>query len=460
MLVMYFFTLKGGLPSMPDNNATPVVPGISKDDLESLQAQLDTIKDNRVNPGNIKKALDLVAGIICRSYGLSEITTALLDTERDLDFFGVNIYPCENACCGSTRLMLGCKENQFEDIKHEWNENKCWHMDFDAKLFFNPSVVFNSAEIAAIVLYEVERVIFSYDLAYKVFKAIKVCLLNMNCLDRKIAKNPICSKLFFIPFLQICELKDFKTEDMMDANSILMHSSILRDQYLSGLTKIVTGYGNDTINRQPAEIEQKIAHVLTWIFEGINDLQYSMYLMKKNLREYIIAEKSEYVKHIMVGIFNDFANFEQSSMLREAYIHHHPVTETMKDIEDAKQLSVFKKRYEKVKEEAEFSIFDKYGRCKKITQEEIDVLRIEVSKIESADDKIYLLEKLYDKLDIVNKSLDMLEDKDLRSKVKQPKDFLLKMKSQLEDIRQLIFSVKATPKRYGLFIEYPPGYEG
>lgn len=445
---------------MPDNNATPNVPGISKDDLENLQVQLDTIKDNRINPGNIKKALDAITTIICRSYGLECFSSALLDTERDLDFFGVNIYPCEDACTDLTSCVLDCCENQFTNVQQAWANNKHWHIDFDAKLFYNPSVVFNSAEIAAIILYEVERVIFSYQLVHQVYNAIKVCLLNMSPVNRKIAHNPICRQVFFIPFLQVAELKDFKTADKMDENSILMHSSILRDQYLSALTKIVTGYGNDSIDRKSSEIEEKIAHVLIWIFEGINDLQYSMYLMKKNLREYIIAEKSEYVKHIMVEIFNDFANFEQSSMIREAYLHHRPVTETMKDLEDEKRLSIYKKRYEKVKEEAEFSIFDKYGRCKKITQEEIDILRIEVSKIESADDKIYLLEKLYDKLDIVNKSLDMLEDKDLRSKVKQPKDFLLKMKSQLEDIRQLIFSTKAIPKRYGLFIEYPAGYEG
>lgn len=443
---------------MPEDK-TVQVPGISSEDFANIQHQIDIVKDNRANESNMIGALQAINAIICRTYGLEKITVAMLNSDTNIDFFGLNVYPSKDLCKNVVATIINTNGPGFEDAKTLWSNSKVWHIDYDSKLFYNPSVVFNSAEIAAIILYEVERIMFSYQVLHIIYRAIKINLLNMNYVDRKIAKSQLCQNLMALPFLQTVELKDFKSSDKLDENSILKQSTMVHDQYLSALTRIVTGYGNSTIDRDPSEISYKVAHVLTWIYEGIHDLKYAMYLLKKNLREYLIAEQSIYVKSIMMEIYNRFANFQMSSMVREAALTNHPVTETMRDLEDEKQLNVFRKQYAKVKEEAEFSIFDKYGRVKKITQEEVDILRIEVSKIESADDKIYLLEKLYDKLDICNKSLDMLEDKDLRSKVKQSKEFLTKMKSQLMDIRALIFSTKATPKRYGLFIEYPPGYE-
>ena len=95
-----------------------------------------------------------------------------------------------------------------------------------------------------------------------------------------------------------------------------------------------------------------------------------------------------------------------------------------------------------------------------IIQEEIDVLRLEVEKIECVDDKIYYMEKVYDKLAIVDNALTMLNNNDTKNLVRDSKAKLMKQKEQLMIIRDIIINKKISPERYGLFIKYPAGYEG
>ena len=37
---------------------------------------------------------------------------------------------------------------------------------------------------------------------------------------------------------------------------------------------------------------------------------------------------------------------------------------------------------------------------------------------------------------------------------------LQKQKSELEELRQIILEAKIAPKKYGLYVKYPVGYEG
>ena len=104
------------------------------------------------------------------------------------------------------------------------------------------------------------------------------------------------------------------------------------------------------------------------------------------------------------------------------------------------------------------NLFDKYGKLKKISQSDIDIIEIEAGRIENEDDKIYVLDLIYDKLDLINAGLQLINEKK-QDKVPVSKDKLLNFKSQLEKLRKQVLETPIN-KQYGLFIKYPVGYEG
>ena len=90
------------------------------------------------------------------------------------------------------------------------------------------------------------------------------------------------------------------------------------------------------------------------------------------------------------------------------------------------------------------------------------MIMVEAEAIESVDDKVYLLEKLYREISAIDAALDMLDSKDPKNqkKVKQTRNELLMLKEYSNDVRMRIMKIKLQPARYGLYIKYPGGYEG
>jgi hypothetical protein len=181
-----------------------------------------------------------------------------------------------------------------------------------------------------------------------------------------------------------------------------------------------------------------------------------MEFLKRTLGEQINAEKSYYVKNVLVSILRQFSSTDPNAV-EESYA---PSTPESRAIKEAMFMDVVVKEMNEVAHQDEQKLLDKLGRCKRVTQEEIDVLRLEIEKIQSVDDKIYYMEKVYDKLHIVDYALTLIGDNDTKGKVRDSKQKLLKQKEQLLEIRDLIVARRISPERYGLFVKYPAGYEG
>ena len=106
------------------------------------------------------------------------------------------------------------------------------------------------------------------------------------------------------------------------------------------------------------------------------------------------------------------------------------------------------------------SFLDRNGFCKTVTQQDIDLIRVEAENIESPDDKVYLLKSLYRYIDLVEAALDMLDDPKTASKVQQKKSELMRLQEDLQETRKYIMNYRIQPEQYGLFIKYPRGFEG
>lgn len=434
-----------------------------------LCENIDIIKSNKTNQVVINNALKAIGGVLSRCYNMN-ITTTILDTLNDADFFAVNIYPefkdirtIVGITCGDMDPITidGIEyDSPREAIKQVWMQNDDWHIDFDGKLFYDLSHRFTAREIVALLIYQIEATVFCTYKVETIYRCIKHMVLNIDYRTNCIAKSSLCRNFFIIPFIQACSFTNFISE--IDDDSIMAKCEPLAKDYLTALTKITTYYSSGLIDRPSYELKQSISYIINWVFEAINDLKYSMTILKKSLKEQITAEKSYYVKNLLVTVFNQFAYYDFSDVVSESaelkYLKQVP--QAAIEVREEKKLRDYWNSLQAVGESSESELLDKLGRCKRITQEEIDVLRLECEKIESVDDKIYYMEKVYDKLAIVDNALSLIGDRETKGLVRDSKDKLLKQKEQLLQIREIIINKRIAPERYGLFIKYPVGYEG
>lgn len=90
----------------------------------------------------------------------------------------------------------------------------------------------------------------------------------------------------------------------------------------------------------------------------------------------------------------------------------------------------------------------------KISQLDIDDLKIESEMMEDYDDKSILVFKIHKRINQLNKTLASDKINDNVSVI--AKNYI----NQLNELLKNVMKFNATPKRYGVFIKYPKGYEG
>ena len=95
----------------------------------------------------------------------------------------------------------------------------------------------------------------------------------------------------------------------------------------------------------------------------------------------------------------------------------------------------------------------------KVTQEELDMIRIKIEDMNSTEDKTFLMEKLYRHINAIEAELKFYKNSS-RNDNQERYNELLHLKEDAQIIRQCILNFKLPSDHYGLFVRYPKGYEG
>ena len=227
--------------------------------------------------------------------------------------------------------------------------------------------------------------------------------------------------------------------------------------------KIIVRYGTEGIvNRDYKDLELQVTYVLDWLYESLNDLQKSSTRMIHNMTLKMQACRSPYIRKIFKMVLTQFIEMG-GKMGASMESYGLPITPMMKEMNRKIMDDNWKNVCEHLVAEAttEYDYLDKNGNLKKISRQDIDIVRVECENIETVDDKIYLLEKLYRIGGAIEVSLDMIADPKNNKRVKQTKNELENLKRELDDVRSIILKQPVNvEKTYGLWVKYPKGYEG
>ena len=432
------------------------------------------IRKNRTEYTELNANIQSMKRVLSRMFGV-KFNLTLVDNENANKLFIANIFPEMGLCRKIVDLVIDEDRNNIDHIRDLWAEIDELHMDMDSRLFFSHSSGLNPEEIAALLIYNIESVLMTFDVVNEVNYIVRKNFNLQSYANNKIARSNICRKLFILPFFTACTWTNFPFNNDLPEGSCIVSDSELNSVYIGAIRKLIALDGNDKVDADRHQLCVEIQGICDWIFACVSDMKYSTRMLKSTLKKLLMVQQSYYIKNILIDILHDFGarDLDDEKLLdghqtiKESYTGR---VISPKAIEFRQRMrdNAVQKRIDKVVAVAEsFSdLFDNVGFMKKVTQRDIDVLRVAAQKIRSADDKLYVLDDVHDYLDIVEGSLAILNSSDSNKarKVRMSKETLKDFESQLNDIREAIINKHVgrggRPEPSTIFIKYPTGYEG
>lgn len=459
-----FESLNGSCLYALDTKLYPTV--LDHPDFKYFCELIGEIKSSRADAAHIGSCLHSMKYVLKRFFG-ADFELTIVDNDLSTNLFVCNVFPPYAVCKEIADLIIEEDCNEISTIRRVWSNTDLWHVDLDSRLFFDQSALFNAGEIAALIIANIERIAFSYDVVVRTNYIVNQMFATRSYTMNKLARSHVCRNLFVLPFFNACMFKTYAVEKtkLPDGTCI---SGYLKEIYDNAVRKIMCYGSNEEIDAPIAELDAVIQGTCDWIFACITDLKYSTRLLKETLRKILLSQKSYYVKNTIIDILTAFGDYSKDDVIaaestnpvaaRNLELNPHAVEFRQRQYEAKAQKEIDKAVA--VAEGSFFDLLDNLGYMKKVSQRDVDMLRVDVQKITSADDKLFVLDNLHDKLDIVETSLALLQDKDKAKKVKMSKSSLLDIRKQLDDLRDLVLKHEIKAQTYSVFVKYPEGYQG
>lgn len=382
--------------------------------------------------------------------GVTEIT--IVPSEKD-DFFGMSVFPQESVADKIVDCMINNKPLQaYEEI---WMNNNNWIIEIDNKLLYDTKLNANPAEITAALLHEVGHTIYSNTIPQKLHKTMSLTYIQLPVKVKKILGIEKRSfRKIFLPVVAQASLNpsySLKKEIEADKYVIKMGYAEPLDSLLQ---KILMTYGSRFVECDAVEQEKNLKVACNWSAQQVIEIQNRKDTLKSSIDHVSLITPSKYVKSIFDdmnrSIFKGLESFDEVVARRGRGKF---VTEGTYAILNQPE------SFNYVMEAAAKEKLDKYGRVRKITQQDVDIVSIQAEKIENQNDKVYLLDIIYDYIE----TLDLMDEylhNGKKEAVQMNERQIKQLKDQLEELRLQVLKFKIVEKKYGVFIKYPVGYEG
>ena len=419
--------------------------------------------------GRLTESLNSMRNVLRRMFGVN-FEIAIVDNFGSREFFGCNVYPDQDNCNIIADRILEKEVADFRILKEVWLRTVNWQLDLDSKIFYDTYIGFNAGEIAALIIYNIENVIFNMRIVEKTNYIITALLDEKSLLATKLARASICKKVFIIPLIIACRFKSypFQSSKFLEGTCIVGHLFKLYDNMIR---KLIATVGNAQVDVPIRRMNEDITQAANWFFACVEEMRYSTRMLTEALDKLLRIETSPYIKNIISGLLIDMGNYTRKQTIAKESANPYQqemfakntkaVDFRMQQYKAAAQKQIMHQTLKAV-QEGLMDLIDNIGNMKKVSQREIDMIRVQAQKVQNAEDKMYVLDNLHSKLEIVEASLAMLEsnDPDKRKKVKLSKSQLLDQKKQLDAIREEIIKREVDDSRVSLIIDYPKGYQG
>lgn len=367
------------------------------------------------------------------------------------NFIGMSVYPTVDTIDQLVTSLVRPR-TRVQEIEAIWAKTPSWVIEMDSLFLFDPFINSNPREIVAVLLHEIGHIVYSNKVPQRLHKVFRYSIMKSSFNLKRLVQWKRAQKILNFAILQACESKSFHpipVNPEVEADRFVVKAGY-GDALNAFITKLLNTQGNDLLSRTEAELDRDVRAMVSWSLDNIQELEFRKTKLRSMLQTQMLQNPSVFCRQVVAQIKEAFFGDDdlEDNPVKEAY--NIPLMKAMESWE-AKKLKII--------EEGLKSLFDRYGRVKKMSQSEIDLIAVEIGRIQTHDDKIFVLDLIYDKLDEVNIATDLINDK-RQDRVPMSKDTLKRFRAQLEELRKQTLAVEIQEEQFGLFVRYPKGYEG
>lgn len=408
-------------------NIFKLLENVSKMDTSGLEADMANLLsfyprlENQETLDDIQSRLTELSGCKCESVVIGR-------SGDGNQLYGMRVYPSTDAINKMAAKLLQSKStSQF--VNYVIHDDISFVVELDPQLF-SGFIRFTPKEIVAMLLHEVGHVTTNSDFYAEMKKSMDLALLEMDKnKDVSLNKNTIAVVMLYI-------MRGIDATRIQNISKDQLQKEKLADKYVYDL-----GLGED-------------------LYSALNKFNklYLNYYRKCTRDEKLNQQAKETVA--ILGMLKNRAG-EIKILLDADYklTKSHSIKDTIKYIQ--RSLTSLFNNTQKPLVVINEGFLDLWMKNPvKVSQADIDSLLIEIDRMEDYDDKEIVVYKIH-------KRLQQLADAQLKiARMSEPNDiktFTVRVESyskQLQSMLKDALKFKPTPKRYGVFIKYPKGYEG
>ena len=374
---------------------------------------------------SMKKTLNRMMDDECEEIFISK-------SDEMTNLYGMSVYLSEKSLHELSRILVDPREKSKDVTKFIIDNKKSYMIDIDDRIL-KPMYGFKPDEITAILLHELGHTLGDSDFYNDIREAyMKAIFENEKELPKDVLND---TKIQFgmIYILNVIQ------------NTHMSKFTPIEKEQLADKFVVDCGYGKSLVN----------------VFDKFVQLN------NEKLNKKSVADKSVSDAKLIVGLNNTFK-------VRRKYVtelidaeRKQTSSNCLKDllgkIKDRLSSIILHECIEGIDVYNNYildeSFMDLFKRNPvKMSQVDIDNLKIEMEMMENYDDKSCLVYKIHKRIAQLNNAKTKLNptDKDFKTNL----SYITNYTNQLNSMLKEVMKFKVQEKTYGLFIKYPKGYEG
>ena len=392
---------------------------------------------------SVDKNIKLIENAIKREFDIS-LDISIMDNKKQ--FFGMCVYPSQEEINMLTRMLLetNVKMAEVEKLHIEYMTKGKQVVEIDSMLLYDHNLQATAGEVTAILLHEIGHIIASNSVICRFERAKEYMTMKFDNKTRKLVPIlPFIKNVFNIATLQLFS-NHFNVQLMKEkkADELAVKEGYGEELH-SILGKLIANGKGDRVRRSEKEMDKDIELTIDWLIVNIKELEYRKDRLKRSLKSIKLSTPSKYLKDWITNIHDSIFKKDQDKMVEKAAV-----------INEAFILSSLNNK----KLKAPSGATDISGRVKRLIPRDLDIYRAELERVNTVDDKIFLIERLYDLLDVAEYAKYMVGVNP--KKVMQSEETIDMYIQHVHEIINEVNARRITRTKYGLFIKYPADYEG
>lgn len=409
----------------------------------------NTFSQLKQNPHN-KDLVDKIGRLLKAKYNLNfEIYVV---ANKNKEFFGMSVYPEMSMIdeLVSEIIRDGSHNDRESAITKMWATQKNWVIEIDELILTDGRLNASPSELTAVLLHEIGHVVYDNTVPRRALKVMRYEITKMNYKAKQIIRWRRAQRLLDLVVIEACSSKNFSkfSKEELEADKFVVKEGY-GDHLYSFIDKLLSVSGNSMIDRTEREIEQDVEQVAQWSLDTLRELEFRKNKLLRMLEVVALRSPSIYVSTLVTKVRADFF----SSKSDKNYVAVLQEANLMKEW----------RKYAVVTEGELIAGGSSSSNCHKgkptrIKQVDIDMILIQSQKIDTLDDKLYVLDLIQSLQNRLEEQYDMHMVKTTNIPI-TPKDAINDYLKQLEKLRDV--TVKKSVRRSKTFFhKYPKGYEG